>query len=236
MKRRMVWLAGLAIGLAAVFTVALWLWSRRGHEPLHKAAYEGGLQAVKTLLRSGADVNARSRRGYRPQEVDPDDWRVTSATADGRITIEGPPIVTQVEVAGVAVLERPSWARGGTPLHAAVLGGHKDVLQVLLAAGGDPNARDDEGQTPLDLAVGANRPDLVAALLAAGANVNARNDAGWTTLHLAASGNLAGVAKLLLQGGADVHAKNVHRQTALDLARFLKHEETIQVLEAAEDR
>jgi TPR repeat protein len=53
---------------------------------------------------------------------------------------------------------RMRWNR--TPLHCAALWGHPQILQVLLAAGADPTARDDNGYTALDLAVATGWPGL----------------------------------------------------------------------------
>ena len=59
--------------------------------------------------------------------------------------------------------------QGNTPLHAAVAGRHPDVVEALLAAQANPNARELRGLTPLHLA--AHRVDvaLVRRLLDAGA-------------------------------------------------------------------
>ena len=36
-----------------------------------------------------------------------------------------------------------------TPLHEAVIGGHKDVVELLIANGAEVNAKDRMGKTPL---------------------------------------------------------------------------------------
>lgn len=63
-----------------------------------------------------------------------------------------------------------------TPLHAAVEGGSLEVLQALLAAGCDPNARGGgDGGSALHEAAWGNHPDMVGALLRAGADPNLLN-------------------------------------------------------------
>ncbi|HQW38845.1 MAG TPA: ankyrin repeat domain-containing protein, partial [Usitatibacteraceae bacterium] len=47
--------------------------------------------------------------------------------------------------------------------------GFKEAVEVLLAAGADPNIRDSQGLTALDLAEEHGSHDIVAALLRAGA-------------------------------------------------------------------
>ena len=39
---------------------------------------------------------------------------------------------------------------GKTPLHKAAEHGHKEILQLLLDQGGDPNLKDIDGNTPLN--------------------------------------------------------------------------------------
>ena len=43
---------------------------------------------------------------------------------------------------------------GKAPLHNAAFGGHKEVVELLIAKGADVNGKDDVGKTPLDTAIG----------------------------------------------------------------------------------
>ncbi len=54
--------------------------------------------------------------------------------------------------------------KGYTPLHKAAGNGRKDVAELLLASGADPNAKARDHRTVLDLAT-VNRHKEVAALL-----------------------------------------------------------------------
>jgi hypothetical protein len=58
---------------------------------------------------------------------------------------------------------------GRTPLLVAVLGGHADVIDLLLQSGADPNVADARGVTPLRAAEAGGRADIVATLTAHGA-------------------------------------------------------------------
>ncbi|MBM7068049.1 ankyrin repeat domain-containing protein [Actibacterium sp. 188UL27-1] len=61
-----------------------------------------------------------------------------------------------------------------------------EFVPVVLAAGADPDVRDNEGRTPLMLFLAeADSFDMIAALLGAGADPNARNSAGQTVLAVA---------------------------------------------------
>jgi hypothetical protein len=60
-------------------------------------------------------------------------------------------------------------ASGRTALMVAVLHGHGDIVDALLARGANPNAADAQGATPLQTAVATNQPAVAAALRRAGA-------------------------------------------------------------------
>lgn len=65
-----------------------------------------------------------------------------------------------------------------TPLHDACSWGHTAVVEVLLAAGADPNAPNNVGFTPLHLAALEGRLDTLRALLRRGASVTAADEVG----------------------------------------------------------
>lgn len=85
-----------------------------------------------------------------------------------------------------------------------------DLIKVreLLAAGADPDTRDDDGRSPLFSAVLGNSIGLVGLLLESGADVNARDHQGFSTLHFAAQEDLPEIARLLIAKGAKVDAQD----------------------------
>lgn len=116
---------------------------------------------------------------------------------------------------------------GNTPLmFASAISKNPAVLEVLLEAGADVNARDAGGKTPLFLAVSLNSmPEVVTFLLNAGANVNARNQQGNTPLHGKPFGrnvpyffNNTSALSVLLDAGADINATNEDGWTPLHTA------------------
>lgn len=112
-------------------------------------------------------------------------------------------------------------ARGGeygrTALIAA-LDNDLEVLSILLDAGADVNARDNNAVTALMVASTEN-PEAVSLLLEAGADVNAKTGWGMTALMIAASLNKTPeILSLLLNAGADIDARDRNNSTALMFA------------------
>jgi ankyrin repeat protein len=91
-------------------------------------------------------------------------------------------------------------ADASTPLHYAVWKGHLDLVELLLAAGADVNAQnqnDHWGTTPLHAAAHANQKAIAALLLAHGADLEARDGNGKTPLDHTAFHKANATAKLL---------------------------------------
>lgn len=78
------------------------------------------------------------------------------------------------------------------------------VIQALLEAGADPDARNEDGLTPLYVASALNpNPDVIAALIEGGADPNARTERGRTPLEAAVAKNPnPAVIQALIEGGA----------------------------------
>lgn len=105
--------------------------------------------------------------------------------------------------------------RDTTALMLAADGGHLDIVNALIKAGADINAKDQYGWTALIWAGGASNPEIIEALLRAGADVNARSFGGETALMRAAERGSEENLRVLLKNGADVNAKDDNGWTAL---------------------
>ena len=158
-----------------------------------EAAERGDLEAVRTLLRQGADVNAAQGDGMTALH-----W----ASEGGRVAMAE----TLVRAGGD--LEAVTRVGRYTPLHLAARAARPATVGVLLAAGADPRASTTTGgSTPLHFAAAAGSAAAVSLLVDAGADVNAREAArGQTPLMFAAALNRVEAIHALLDGGADLEA------------------------------
>jgi len=104
---------------------------------------------------------------------------------------------------------------GRTALHTASQNGHVEVVKTILAAGADPNSRDEDGLTPLHLAVREECDEVIRLLVDAKADLMSPCNSGWTPLHDAACfrgdsllRSLLNIASSRLQGSASVVTDN----------------------------
>lgn len=118
---------------------------------------------------------------------------------------------------------------GDTPLHLAAAGYRVNIIQLLLAAGADPNASGNHRRsTPLHYAAdtclmsptwsGHCQVETIRCLLTAGAAINAQDKNGATPLHRAVRTRGAEAVSYLLQAGSDPSLKNKPGSTAFHLA------------------
>jgi ankyrin repeat protein len=179
-------LAG-ALG-ALAFTVALG--AAAGTVP--EAAMTGDVATVKSLLKSGADVNAALGDGVTGLH-----WAARQGHEE---------LASTLIVAGANV---KATTRFGaiTPLHLAAERGAGTIVAALVKAGADANAVTSTGATPLMFAAGAGDVASITALLDAGAEIEAKErDREHTPLLFAAAAGRLDAVKLLLAKGANKNA------------------------------
>lgn len=161
--------------------------------PVADAAMRGETEAVRSLLKAGADVNA--------------------AQGDGMTALHWAAQHGDVELAQMLVYAGANVhavTRNGnyTPLHLASKAGNAGVVESLLEAGSDPNAATTiAGTTPLHFAAISGAARAVTVLLEHGAEVDARGSA-WkqTPLMWAAAAGRVDVIDVLLARGAKAAA------------------------------
>src|SRR3954452_5621297 len=192
-----------AVPLAGMISAAVPV----GGDAVVDAAMSGNRDAVRTLLKDGADVN--------------------TAQADGMTALHWAAQKGDVELAKVLLYAsanvRATTRIGGyTPLLIASRSGDAAMIDALLAGGADANNATTNGTTALMLASAAGKVDAVKSLLAKGADVNAKeNVKGETALTFAAAYGRTDVVRELTAHHADVSATT----KAQDLAAFAKEEQ-----------
>ncbi len=178
--------AGLAIAATPDRTAA------DGTTALHEAVHEDRLDAVKALIKSGANVNAANRYGSTPLEL-------AAMTGNANIT---------AELLKAGADARTRIPETGSVLMAAARTGSPEVIKLLLDAGADVNFTEGRsGQTPLMWAAAEGHLEAVKTLLARGAKVEAKAQDQRTALFFAVRRGDLSVVNALIDAGADVNAR-----------------------------
>jgi ankyrin repeat protein len=189
----------LAVALSAVVAAA-----PGGGSPVADAAMRGDRDAVRGLLKQGADANASRGDGMTALHF-------AAERGDAELA-------TMLMYAGANV-SAVTRIGGYTALHLASQAGSVAVVDALLKAGADVKARTTTtGVTPLHLAAEAGNTPVITALLDHKAEIDAKEaEWGQTPLIFAAANNRVEAIKALLARGAD---PNVTTKT-LDVAHEL---------------
>lgn len=111
--------------------------------------------------------------------------------------------------------------------YAAAESDSPEIIQMLLDAGADIEARDSHGATALISAAFNSNPGVTTNLLAAGANIAAEDDNGATALHFAALNNGPPVLTQLMDAGADLYGEDSDGKTAFDYAKRGQTDESL---------
>ena len=247
---RVRWVFGL--GLASLLVSASLGIAGAGHEtPVADAAERGDKQAVASLLKSGADVNAAQSDGATALHWAAylNDAETTGlllragAKVDARNDLGVTPLALAAQQGGAAVIEQLLKAgakpndpvnfvdAGETPLMHAARAGSVDAVKVLAKAGADLNAKEQwNGQTALMWAAAEGHAPVVETLVEFGADIKARSNAGTTPFMFAVRKGDRASVKAMLAAGADVNEKRTDLATPLLVAIINGYEDIVDLL------
>lgn len=93
--------------------------------------------------------------------------------------------------------------------------GHKAIVEFLIKAGANVNAKANNGYTALIFASANGHKDIVELLIKAGAIVNDKSSFGNTALMLASEDGYKDIVELLIKANANINEKNHVKDTAL---------------------
>lgn len=211
--------------LIALFLAITNTYSFENGEELQKAAWEGNLVAVKSILSSGINPDTTLEKGGFTALI--------FASARGNYDICQELIAKRANV-------NYSSADGKTPI-IALAEGESDNIQIarlLLNNGAKINAKAIDGATAFTAAfmrsLGGNHTALLEFFIKNGANINEKlvssDNVGLAPLHLAANSGNTELLNFLLDNGAEVDIKNVSDETPLILAVKASNTSTAQIL------
>ena len=199
----------MARRMAGALVVALALGAMVGAQAttVLEAARRGDLDAVRALLKQGADVNVAEGDGTTALH-----WAARAGDAD----------LVQMLVYAGANVKAATRLGAYTPLMMAAQGGHSAAVAALLAGGSDVKATSTTGTTPLMFAAESGDTRTVTMLVEGGSDLNAKETAmGQTPLMFAAAYDRVEVVKLLIAKGADMKATS----KVVDLTKLSSPEE-----------
>jgi ankyrin repeat protein len=183
---------GIITGLIGIVCLTAAVAAVAPTAPVADAAMARDATAVRTLLKSGGDVNAAQGDGMTALH-----W----AASNGDLAL------ARMLLAAGANVRATTRINAYTPLFLASREGNGEIVAALLAAGANPRAVSSTGSTALMLAAAAGNVDALRHLLDAGAELDAREAArGQTALMFAAAYNRVDAITFLASRGADVKA------------------------------
>lgn len=193
-----------------------------GKLPLHIAVERFSYTGVVTLIKLGADVNARDNQGRTPLDVA---FFYPHSSAAARIAAE---LVKANGTSGfdsfayfIRAVRDTNFSRvrfpgGATVLHEAVRNNHIGFLQYFLENNVPVDLKNDAGLTPLQLALQSGNVEAAKMLLSFRADVTIKDADGTPPLSMIMpQGKAAQLIELLLANNADPSIKDRTGNTAL---------------------
>jgi hypothetical protein len=204
-------------------------------QELRLACGRGEVDRIRELILRGCDANAKDGAGWAALHYAADYGHLHSIdtiveTMD-ELTTQGSHIKSASELE-INIRDLHGW----TPLLCAAANGHTEIVEKLLALGGDLLIASTEGRTALHWAALRGMDKTVLALLAADAEKDRTDECGWTPLHCASLHGSDACVKLLVEHGANKSIQDkLHYPPATYAAGLAATEEALstQVVEVS---
>jgi ankyrin repeat protein len=147
--------------------------------PFYRAAVAADVELLKLMLTHGAKIE------WSPSEIKPKDGKKLPPGANA--SAGRTPIMAAIKGGnGAPIAGGPGFTRIGAPQFREPSSRDPlEALNLLLAAGANPNVKAPDGSTPLHQAVDEEQVPIIRALVAAGAKLDAVNKDNLTPLLLA---------------------------------------------------
>mgnify|MGYP000079041106 CR=1 FL=1 len=206
-----------------------------GRTLLMNAALNGNVQAVKSIMKRGADPSLMDNRGWNTlhHAAQGGDTDVISLIHTHLPNIEsktGEGYTPLMVAAFCGKLHSVKWflekgatvacedKTGRNTLHHAAAGGDTDIISLIHTHLPNIESKTGEGYTPLMVAAFCGKLHLVKWFLEKGATVTSVGSNRWNVLHFAAQGGDPDTIDLILTHLPDIESKTADGETPLIIA------------------
>ena len=190
----------------------------KSDKKLNQAVKKGNIEAVKSTILAGANVNNKNKRGWTPLHL----AAKRGHTEIIKVLIDaGADLSTSNQLKRQALFGKDS--EGDASIDLVYRYGHDEARKLLINETANflinteayVDSKYANGWTLLYWAAMDGYVDVARNLIDAGADVNNKNKRGWTPLHLAAKRGHTEIIKVLIDAGADLSTSNQLKRQAL---------------------
>jgi ankyrin repeat protein/mRNA-degrading endonuclease RelE of RelBE toxin-antitoxin system len=203
--------------------------------PLHIACFCNNIFMVKSLIASGANINASGANvPHRKKELDDYAAQHTASILENFTPLHIATMLGNFDMVNMLIMAQADTnfqrADGSTPLHSACCEPNIKIAKILLQNNARPNIQASYGTTPLYCATTSNSIEIIQLLFEFQADPNIPDLYGETPLHVACDIGNVEIVKALLNKQANVNAATKQKYTPLHVAVFYDHPEIVKLL------
>lgn len=189
--------------------------------PLLLASCNGHSETISTLLNLGASI----------ADMDKNDKNALFWAAEEDHVKALKVLLKKIKEANIEHLIDKGDRYNYAPIHIAAEKGFINTVRLLLEAGADVFAKNEEERTPLHLAAMKGKTSVVRLIIKHDrTTINDEDEDSNTPLHLAALSGHNKATVALLECGADIEARNCSLWTPLDCAAAKGFPKTVKIL------